>query len=116
MRSSLLTRAVALALAAVFLGGVGGVSDLDALLFHRTGAPVSAGVAHLETATGAGCHADRCVLSLRLTSGRQAPMPSLPIRFEAMPQHDAGSQPAAAPCRSDGVFTQQSRAPPAPLA
>ncbi len=116
MRSSLLTRAAALVVAAVFLGGVAGVSDLDALLFHRTGAPVAAGVAHLETANSGGCHADRCVLALRLTSGRQAPMPSLPVRFEAMPQHDAVSPPPAAPCRSDGVFTQLSRAPPAPLA
>jgi hypothetical protein len=107
------SRVVALFLAALFTGGVGGTSDLDALLFHRAAGAVGR-APHVEAASG--CHAERCLLVFRLASGRVAPSLDLVVRFEGMPQHDAGARPAASPPRPDGAFPQQSRAPPAPSA
>ena len=110
------TRLAALALAALFLGGVGGASDLDAVLFHGIGAKVTTGVAHVEaTATGA-CHAERCVLALRLASDRVAPRLDVPIRFEGIPEHAAVSAPASASRRAPASPQQQPRAPPASIA
>ncbi len=111
-----LSRAAAALLAALFLGGVGGASDLDAVLFHRGGAAVSAGVAHVENAAGTTCHSERCVLALRLASARVAPRLDLPIRFESIPLHDAGARPDSAPRRAPEHHPQQPRAPPAPVA
>jgi hypothetical protein len=116
MSTTALTRATALALAALFLGGVGGASDLDAFLFHRAGAVVATEAAHLETAGNPGCHAERCVLALRLANGRVAPTLTVPVRFESIPQHDAGVRPVSAPHRTSVNPQQQPRAPPAPIA
>ena len=107
-----LSRVAAALLAALFLGGAGGASDLDAFLFHRGGAAVTAGVAHVENAAGTTCHSERCVLALRLAGARATPRPALPIRFEAIPQYDAGTRPDSAPRRSPGHNLQQPRAPP----
>ena len=115
MRSSLRSRSVAVLLAALFLGGVGGASDLDAVLFHQAGSVV-AGAAHVETAASAACHAERCVLALRLANGRVAHTLAVPVRFEGIPQHDAGARPASAPRRTSANPQQQPRAPPASIA
>jgi hypothetical protein len=114
MRPSLRSRALAFLLAALFIGGVGGTSDLDALLFHRAGAAAAGRAPHVEASSG--CHAERCLLVFRLASGRVAPPLGPVIRFVGLPVYDGGSRPAAAPRRADGRFLQQSRAPPAPPA
>ncbi len=118
MRPSLKNRALAVLLAALFIGGVAGTSDLDALLFHRAGSQSSAAApgraAHLEA--GGSCHTERCLLGFRLASGRVAPPLHLLLRLDGMPTHDAGVQPADSPYRSDAAYLQQSRAPPAPPA
>ena len=110
-----LSRALVALLAALFLGGAGGASDLDAVLFHRAGAVVAAGAAHVETAGNPGCHAERCVLALRLANGRVAQALGVPVRFEAIPLHDAGAQPISAPRRPPANPQQQPRAPPASI-
>lgn len=107
---------MALTLAALFLGGVAGASDLDAFLFHQGGAAVAAGVVHVETAGNPGCHAERCVLALRLANGRAAHALAVPVRFEGIPQHDAWAKPASAPRRTSAAPQQQPRAPPASIA
>ncbi len=112
---SLRLRVVAAILALGFVGGMGGVSDLDALLFHRSVA-ASAGASHVETANGGGCHAERCVLALRLANGRGAPPLGLAIRFEGMPLHGAGAVSIPAPRRITPGSRNQSRAPPASIA
>ncbi len=118
MRPSLKNRALALLLAVLFFGGVGGTSDLDALLFHRAGGQSRAVApgrsAHVE-AGGSG-HTARCLLGLRLASGRVTPPLHLLLRLDGVPTHDAGVQPADSPYRSDAPYLQQSRAPPAPPA
>ncbi len=109
-------RVVAALLALGFMGGMGGVSDLDALLFHR-GAAMPAGAAqHVEASHAAGCHADRCVLALRLASSRVAPRLGLLIRFDGIPQYEAIARPAAAPHRATANHQQRPRAPPASIA
>ncbi len=107
-------RAFALLLAALFVGGVGATSDLDALLFHGAAAGPASRAPHVDSGTG--CHAESCLLAFRLASGRVAPPLGLVVRFEGMPLHDAGARPAVAPRRPDGGLHPQSRAPPAPLA
>jgi hypothetical protein len=116
MRNSPRSRLVAALLAALFFGGAGGASDLDAFLFHRAGAAVAAGAVHVETAGNPGCHAERCVLALRLANGRVAHALAVPLRFEGIPQHDAGTRPASAPRRTSANPQQQPRAPPASIA
>ncbi len=116
MRPGFRTRATGALLAALFLGGVGGASDLDAFLFHREPTPVSAGVAHVEGAAAANCHADRCVLGLRVASSRVSPQVDLLIRFEGIPQHDVAAPSVAAPHTPAAASQRQSRAPPSSIA
>jgi len=116
MRHGLRSRATALFLTALFLGGVGGASDLDALLFHPVGSPVAARVPHIETAGNPNCHTDRCVLGLRLANGRAAPDLRVPVRFEGMPCVATTARPTAAPHRFFPGRHRQSRAPPDLLA
>ncbi len=116
MRNALRTRAVAALLAALFFGGAGGASDLDAFLFHRAGASVAGGVSHIETAANAACHAERCLLALRIASGRVANVLRVPVRFEGIPQYEAGTPPAAPPRSLAATFQPQPRAPPASIA
>jgi len=113
MQHSLRSRATALLLAALFLGGVGGASDLDALLFHSAGASVAAGVPHIETAGNPNCHTERCVLALRLANGRVAHALAVPVRFAGIPLIAVASRPDAAPHRFFPGFHLRSRAPPA---
>jgi hypothetical protein len=115
MSTNPLSRALAILVAALFLGGVGGASDLDALLFHGAGAP-GAAATHYEPAGTANHHADNCLLTLRLASGRGAPPLGFPVRFEGIPQHDAAPRQVAAPQRFLPGLHQDSRAPPASLA
>jgi len=110
------SRLTAALLAAIFIGSVGGASDLDAILFHRGGATVAAGVSHVEQAANGACHAERCVLALRLASGRAQPRLDLHIRFEGIPQHDAGARPVSAPPAAVIDHQAQPRAPPASVA
>jgi hypothetical protein len=116
MRHSLGYRATAILLATLFIGGVGGASDLDAFLFHRVGASAATNVPHVETTANTSCHAERCLLALRIVNGRVAPLLRVPIRFGGIPLLAVAEQPAAAP---HGFFPgrhRQSRAPPALLA
>ncbi len=115
MTMSPVSRVAALALAALFVGGVAGASDLDAFLFHGPSAKVTTG-AHVENTGNGTCHAERCVLALRLASGRVAPRLALPIRFESIPEHAAVQRPDSAPRRSPAGTQQQPRAPPASIA
>jgi len=115
MRRTLSARILALLVAALFLGGVGGASDLDALLFHGAGAP-GAAAAHFESGGTTNHHADNCLLTFRVASGRGASPLSFPVRFEGIPQHAAASRPVAAPRTYHPGLHQDSRAPPAPLA
>lgn len=108
-------RATALLVTALFLGGVGGASDLDALLFHGAGAP-GAAAPHFESAGTTNHHADDCLLTLRLASSRGAPPLGSPIRFESIPQHAVAPRPVGAPQRFLPGLHQDSRAPPAALA
>ena len=116
MRHGPWSRATALFLAMLFIGGAGGASDLDAFLFHRAGPSVATGVAHVETFANPNCHTERCVLALRLANGRVAPDLRVPVRFEGIPLLAVAAQPAAAPHRFFSGRHRQSRAPPAFLA
>ncbi len=115
MRLMMRSRAVAVLLALGFLGGMGGTSDLDALLFHR-GARGPADATHVEAANASGCHADNCMLALRLASSRVAPRLGLLIPFNAIPLYDAAATPASAPRAASTNRQQRPRAPPAPIA
>jgi hypothetical protein len=108
-------RATALLLAALFLCGVGGASDLDALLFHGAGAQ-GAAAPHFEPAGATNHHADNCLLTLRLASSRAAPPLGFAVRFEGIPEHTAASLPMSAPPSFHPGLHQDSRAPPAALA
>ncbi len=116
MRFSPAFRALSLALALLFVGGLGGTSDLDALLYHRTASAVAAAGTHVESAGGQGCHAERCLLALRLASSRVAPTFGLPIRFEGIPQHGAGTPQTTSPRLAGAHHQTQSRAPPSSAA
>ena len=116
MRHDFRSRATALLLAASFLGGVGGASDLDAVLFHSPGTALAAGVPHIETAGNPNCHTERCVLALRLANGRVAPALAVPVRVEGMPLVAVASRPDAAPHRFFPGLHLQSRAPPVSIA
>jgi len=116
MRHRIKSRSTALLVAALFLGGVGGASDVDAFLFHKVGAVVATGVVHVEAAGYAGCHADRCLLALRLANGRVEHALAVPVRFEAMPLVAATARATAEPYRFFPGRYRRSRAPPAFLA
>ncbi|MGA2381935.1 MAG: hypothetical protein ABSG61_00740 [Gemmatimonadales bacterium] len=100
-------------LAALFLGGVGGASDLDALLFHSPGTSVAAGLPHVETTGNPNCHTERCLLALRLANGRAAQALAVPVRIESMPLIAAALRTDAAPHRFFPGLHLKSRAPPA---
>ena len=116
MRRGPRSRLTAFLLAALFLGGVGGASDLDAFLFHGAGAPGAAAAAHYEPCGTTSHHADNCLLTLRVASGRGAPSLGSPVRFEGIPLHAAAARPLAAPQTFLPGLHQDSRAPPAALA
>jgi hypothetical protein len=109
------SRATALLVAALFLAGVGGASDLDAVLFHGAGAQGTA-AAHCEPGGTTSHHADSCLLTLRVAGGRGAAPTDSPVRFASIPQHPAAPSPAAAPPTFLPGLHQDSRAPPAALA
>lgn len=113
MRHGLRSRATALILAALFVGGVGGASDLDAVLFHRVGSVVATTAAHIETAGNPNCHTERCALALRLANGRVAHTLAVPVRFAGIPLLAVAARPDAAPHRFFPGLHLQSRAPPA---
>ena len=115
MRRTAFTRILAVTAAALFLGGVGGASDIDALLFHGPGSPGGAAAAHFESA-GSSHHADHCLLTFRVAGGRGAPTASVYIRFEGLPQRAAAPRPADAPHAFHPGLHEDSRAPPAALA
>jgi len=115
MRRTLSARLLAILVAVLFIGGVGGASDLDALLFHGREAHDAPAAAHVERG-GTTHHADDCLLGFRLAGGRAAPPLGSPIRFEGIPQHAAAPRPTAAPQRFLPGLHQDSRAPPASLA
>ncbi|HTT66554.1 MAG TPA: hypothetical protein VMF70_00870 [Gemmatimonadales bacterium] len=108
-------RATALLVTALFLGGIGGAADLDALLFHGAGAP-GAAATHYESTGSTHPHADNCLLTLRVASGRGSLPLASPVRFEGLPQHATGPLPVVVPPTFHPGFHQDSRAPPAALA
>jgi hypothetical protein len=113
MHQSLLSRATAVILAVLFLGGVGGVSGLDALLYHRASTPVAAHAPHVEAAGQAGCHADHCLLAFRLPDGSAAPPLTVPLRLEGVAVRSAAAPRVVAPPHRDATVLPQPRAPPA---
>jgi hypothetical protein len=115
MRRTASSRILAVLLAALFIGGVGGASDLDALLFHGAGDP-GAAAAHFESGGIANHHADNCLLTLRVASGRGSLPLGSPVRFEGIPQRTAAPRPVAVPRSFHPGFHQDSRAPPASVA
>jgi hypothetical protein len=72
-------------------------------------------LAHVETAGNPNCHAEHCVLALRLANGRTPRALSLPVRFESIPLLVATARPALAPHRFDPALHLPSRAPPVSL-
>jgi hypothetical protein len=116
MRRTFRSRATAILLAALFIVGGGGASDLDALLFHGAGVRLAVAGPHFEPGGTTDHHADSCLLTFRVANGRGAAPLTFPVRFEGIPQNDAGSRPGTPPRRFDAGLLQQSRAPPAPPA
>jgi hypothetical protein len=110
------SRATALLLAALFIGGVGGASDLDALLFHGAGVRAAVAGPHFEPGGTTDHHADNCLLTFRVANGRGAAPLSFPVRFEGIPQNAAPARPAPAPQTFLPGLHQESRAPPSSLA
>lgn len=106
----------ALILAALFLGGVGGAADVDAVLFHGAGAHSAPMGPHYEPAGTTDHHADHCLLGFRISSGRRPASRRCHVRFEGIPQHAAARRPTAAPERFRPGLHQDSRAPPVSLA
>jgi hypothetical protein len=115
MPPQLRSRFVALLLAAHTLGAVAGAADLDALFFHTGPARAALMGPHFEPAGTADHHADHCLLTLRIHSGRRSAPPRFPVRLEGIPQHAPARRPAVAPDRFFPGLHQESRAPPAPL-
>jgi hypothetical protein len=105
-------RVAATLLAAFFVGAAGGAADADALLFHRhdTGAALLG--PHYEPAGAANHHADHCLLTFRIHSGRRSTCPRYPARLAGVPEYPAARRPAAAPHRFRPGLHQESRAPP----
>ncbi len=116
MRSALSTRIMAALVALLFFGGETGASGLDALLYHRAGAPGAAARTHYEPRGGTDHHADQCLLALRLANGRASASLGVAIRFENIPSRAVAARPPAVPHRFYTGLHEQSRAPPAPLA
>ena len=114
MRRTLSARLLAILVAVLFIGGMGGASDLDALLFHSGTAPATG--THYEPAGATTHHADNCLLTLRVASGRGSFPLASPVRFEGLPQHATGPLPVVVPPTCHPGFHQDSRAPPAALA
>jgi hypothetical protein len=110
------TRLAAALAALLFFGGETVVPSLDALVFHRGGAPAALIVSHVESGATTNHHADQCMLTFRLANGRVSAALGVAIRFEAMALRPAASPPTAVPLRFYPGRHQQSRAPPAPLA
>jgi hypothetical protein len=115
MRHGFKSRTTALLLAVLFVGGAGGVSDLDAFLFHGVGAGTAANATHIETAGNPNCHTEHCALALRLANGRVARTLAVSTRFAGTPAVPSPLPPDAAPHRFFPGFHLQSRAPPASL-
>jgi hypothetical protein len=116
MRRALSIRILAVLVAALFFAGEAGMSGLDALLYHGSGATASTAVPHVERGSTANHHADQCLLAFRLANGRVSPSLGLAIRFEGIPSRGVTAPPPAVPPRSYTGLHEQSRAPPAPLA
>lgn len=81
----------------LFLGGILGVSNLEALLFHVRGQKAIPRV-HVEEA-GADCHAEACLIGFAATRGLfvSSPERSPEVRTPSpdMPPLMAGSQPVS---------------------
>ena len=116
MRRAPSIRILAVLVAALFFAGEAGMSGLDALLFHGSGAEASVAVPHVEPGSTTNHHADQCLLAFRLANGRVSPSLGIAIRFEGIPSHGVTTRPPAVPHRSYTGLHEQSRAPPAPLA
>ncbi len=109
------SRLAALVLAILFLGGVGGVADVDALIYHAAAAHAVPNTAHYEPAGASNHHTDHCLLALRIGSGRRQLLLRLPVRFEGIPRRAATQWPAPIPRTFYPGLHQESRAPPLPL-
>lgn len=105
------SRAAGLLLAILLLAAVGGASDLDALFFHTGRAPGAATGPHYEPA-GTPHHADHCLLSFRIGSGRRPGPRATAIRVQAFVEPPDSRRPAAVPHRFWPGLHQDLRAPP----
>jgi hypothetical protein len=106
------SRLAAFLLAALFVGAVGGAADADALLFHTGHGHAALMGPHYEPGGSPDHHADHCLLTFRIHTGRRPAPRRFPVRFEGIPQHAAARRPAAAPHRFYPGLHQESRAPP----
>ena len=113
MRGARSTRFLAALVALLFFAGEAGTSGLDALLFHGRGSAPDPVVTHIDSGSGAGHHADQCLLALRLASGSVSPSLGVGIRFEGIPSRELAARLPAEPHRYYTGLHQQSRAPPA---
>lgn len=110
------SRATAVLLAALFLGGVGGTSVVDALLFHMGRPTLSLTGPRYEPLGAPNDHAAHCLLTLRVASGRRSAPVGHFVRYAALPLVAPAPRPAAAPHRFFPGRHQDSRAPPPVLA
>src|SRR5512143_2513558 len=115
MRHRFGSRALGAVVAVSLLGVAGGVSDVDALLFHPEGRPAAVSVPHAESAAGAACHADRCLLAVVLANQGVASPRWAPAHGAPVPRCAVATAHPSAPPRSRPHRALQPRAPP-PLA
>ena len=114
MRRTSASRLLATLVGALFLGGIGGTSDLDALLFHSGTAPATR--THYEPAGPTTHHADHCLLTLRVAAGRSSAPVATALRFEGIPEHLPAPRLTTVPRSFLPGLHEDSRAPPAALA
>jgi len=116
MRQRHASRLLAGLTALLFFGGDTGVSGLDALLFHRSGAPAHVLASHYDASGAPNDHADHCLLTFRVAGTAGASPSGSSVRFEDVSYSEARHHPTAAPRRFFPGLHQESRAPPSALA
>jgi len=110
------SRAIAVLLTALFLGGAGGTADVDALLFHTGRTVVEPAGPRYEPVGAPHDHAAHCVLTLRVATAPRSPRTGRIVRYVGAPLVDPEPRSTAAPSRFFPGLHQDSRAPPAALA
>jgi len=114
MLGKALPRLKAALLAAVMLGGGGGMPALDVALYHGTRG-TDLFQTHFESSGKPHSHGDVCVLSSILPSSPQVPSPGLGIVLGSLSFGQAAFPVPTERSAISGILPQ-SRAPPSPLA